>query len=357
VRARSTRCLFPSARGRSYSSRAGFSWGRVCEARRPTDRPARFVAPLCSAWMPEHKDRQAGIFARMKRRRADTPERRRSDTPKTSASSESGFSEPPVPPWIAIAEQAQQPTNGAQDDDSGPADSGREKSVAAPGAHQWLPPDMQREENPLASGTWLPAGEPAPPRPSERSGRVKEATRADEQPLPRSSWLPSELASEATAVEPAQTPHAPEQTGPPVIEPKPQPVPQVASGYGRRSKAVEAYCRELFPSGFATAWARQILDSLTGGISDDGVLLEMTRAAAAKQLARGSQADGASGQRSDACAPTAARLAARANGTITAKERAELEEHLGPCLVCRALELRAGQADRAFAAIMGLTAH
>ncbi len=302
-------------------------------------------SPLCSAWMSEHKDRDAALFARMKRRRARTPV-------VTSEASEPGFSEPPVSRWIAIAEQAQHPTNGAQDDESD--DIGREKSVDASGPNQWLPPDLQREENPLASGTWLPAGEAAPPRQSELSGRVGEATPPDAQPLPRSSWLPSELAPEASGVEPQQTPDAPERAAPSVIEPKPLPV-QAASGHGRRSEAVEAYCRELFPAGFATASARQILDSLTGGISDDGVLLEMTRTGAAKQLTGRSQAQGASGQGSDACAPTTARLAARASGTITATERSQLEEHLGSCLVCRALELRAVRADRAFAAILGLT--
>jgi anti-sigma factor RsiW len=127
------------------------------------------------------------------------------------------------------------------------------------------------------------------------------------------------------------------------------PDPDEPASRGRRRHAVEAYCRELDPAGAAAVSAEQILSSLTGGISDDNLLLQSTRTAAVKELAQGRH-----DATSDDCDHTPARLAARANSTLPARERSRLEEHLVSCLVCRAAELRSVRADRAFAAILAL---
>jgi hypothetical protein len=54
------------------------------------------------------------------------------------------------------------------------------------------------------------------------------------------------------------------------------------------------------------------------------------------------------------CVETPGLLAARANATITNQQNSQLDGHLATCLVCRAVELRAVRADRAFAGTMGL---
>jgi hypothetical protein len=126
------------------------------------------------------------------------------------------------------------------------------------------------------------------------------------------------------------------------------------ASYGRRMRAAVAYCREVFPLGIASARAEQILSSLSGGISDERVLLELTRTAAGKLLGEGDIPDNAQAPAPE-CGGIFSRLAARANGMSKAGERLRLEQHLAACVVCKAAELRAARAERAFAAILGLT--
>lgn len=269
---------------------------------------------------------------------------------------------------------------------------------------QWLPSDLRHEENPLTTGAWLPARHPEPSpseaesQPSDAEGRSKIGA-----PFPRSSWLPPELehppsevdagepepgpspwtvtAEQAHTIQPTDQPaadqerkdHGPASQGsaprsfwlPPELEPRQAPgrrpqrrlerpaAPDDSASFGRRTKALQAYCRELFPADLAAATAAEILDSLTGAIEDDGVLLHTTRVAAADKLTGRSQWEPAPHGSSE-CAETPALLAARANDTINDQDHAKLERHLASCLVCRAAEVRAGRADRAFAGILGL---
>jgi hypothetical protein len=103
----------------------------------------------------------------------------------------------------------------------------------------------------------------------------------------------------------------------------------------------------------ATVTANDILNSLTSNISDEGELLQTTRAAAAERLTARSQWDTAA-QVAPGCANTPLLLAARANDTLSDQDQSRLENHLASCLICRAAEVRTARADRAFAGIIGL---
>jgi hypothetical protein len=136
-------------------------------------------------------------------------------------------------------------------------------------------------------------------------------------------------------------------------------VPSAGSGddsdaaYGRRARAVEAYCRELLGPETAATAANEILGSLTRAISDEAELLETTRTAAAERLTARSRWN-PNADVAPECGRTPAHLAARANGTLDLEGKAQLETHLASCLLCRAAEVRAVRADRAFAGISGL---
>jgi hypothetical protein len=311
-----------------------------------------------------------------------------------------GSDEPPdgaTTPWMAIAEQApqQQSEQPAHDVEASPppepelptetADPPAPEAIspltesfgsehqtpAEPGANQWLPTDIQQEDDLRAVDAWLPEEDTGDSHADEAGRSAWLLPEPEAKPVPKTSWVPAELASEseleafATEESTVATP-APE----PSPEPAPVDMPEAAetsyggsisaddldepADYRRRSKAVRAYCRELFTADTAAGVAEHILDSLSGGISDDAVLLELTRTGAAERFTRTTEARRIGAQFKD-CVGTPARLAARANGTLTGREQDRLERHLGSCLVCRAMEVRAVRADRAFAVIVGLT--
>lgn len=256
----------------------------------------------------------------------------------------------------------------------------------SPESSQWLPPEKPPEENPLATGAWLPAAEAAPPQDTESAPASEEAS------SPTSRWLPPGLgepsASEEAKPAPTQVEWVPraepasladggpdashgtpaaetspqtQSSGEPVAEWEQDSAPsQSASApaddtlsFGPRTRAVEAYCRELLGPETATTAAQGILNSLTRNISEDAELLQMTRTAAAERLTARSQWDPTTQVGSD-CVATPAQLAARANGTLSDQDRSKLDDHLASCLICRAAEVRASRADRAFAGTIGL---
>ena len=300
---------------------------------------------------------------------------------------------PHATPWMVIAEQALQGPSeqaggervdpralGASPDPVAPDTNGA-RSEASPtqaerpersGANQWLPTDIRREEASAATDAWPPdedAEIPSQPGAALTSRSPWLLPEPEAKAVPKTSWVPAELASESE-LESFATEEPTVATPVPELAPEPAPAaapeaapttegefPSVAdleepADYGRRTKAVRAYCRELFPVSAAPVVAEQILESLSPGISQETVVLRLTRKAAARRLANRTVAGHIGGE---PCAATPARLAARANGTLTGRERDQLERHLRSCLVCRAMEVRAVRADRAFAAIIGPT--
>jgi hypothetical protein len=261
---------------------------------------------------------------------------------------------------------------------------------------QWLPPALRHEQNPLASGAWLAEEASLPtvegsPQASTGAPTVSSG----------SSWLPPELAAEGDATSPlgpstearGDVPDAgPKRPTPPqaqaaafsepstplaqehaVVEtsadertaPQETVTPNVATAntadtgskrghhllggdpaaLGRRRRAVEAYCRELFTHESATGITLEILNSLTGGIQD-AELLEKTRAATAKHA-------GHMGSPMTGCPETGALLAARLDPSLSNAERTSLENHLASCLVCQTAQVRTARAERAFTGILG----
>lgn len=221
--------------------------------------------------------------------------------------------------WMSISQ-------GAQAVEPAGPESIADDPPAAPG--QWIPVELKPEANPLATGAWLRPDDDGEAGPVEAPAKP----------------IVAEPTSAKTSTKPS--PEGPERVG----------GGEISGGYGGRTRAAVAYCRELFPADVARASAEQILNSLSGGISDDRVLLELTRTAAAGLLERSRVEAGADDRASD-CKAIFGRLAARANGTLEAADRSRLEQHLASCIVCKAAELRAARADRAFAATLGLTLH
>lgn len=207
-----------------------------------------------------------------------------------------------------------------------------------PESSGWMPPRRQPEHNPLATGASLPAAGAMPFQRESDPSNANEDTAANTQPVPRSSWLPPGLEPQAGAEPPRAAPAA----APTIAETR----TAEAAGYGRRTKAVEAYCRELFATTRAPGVADQILNSLSGAISEDVALLRVTRTRAAERLTGDHQPTG--------CTATPGLLAARANGSLEGRERDRLERHLASCLVCMAAERRAKRADMAFSAVLRL---
>lgn len=186
---------------------------------------------------------------------------------------------------------------------------------------EWLPSDLKPEANPLATGTWLRQDQSEDPGPAEAASTPDPQEPSATATTPKAELEPSEADERAA--------------------------------YGQRTRAAVAYCRELFPPDDASSRANQILSLLSGGISDERVLLELLRTSAAELLDRSSgKIRGA--EETPACEAVFGRLAARANGTLDAGERSQLEQHLAICVICKAAELRAARADRTFAAILGL---
>lgn len=241
-------------------------------------------------------------------------------------------------------------------------------------AEQWLAPDLRTEERSSPPDALLPAQQRRELEPESKVPTSEAGERGSREPLHRSLWLPQQLeprqASDSKPAEPEPVssgldqPAAAEEpslalgaTSEDEIAREPDVAPlrdaDDSASFGRRRKALEAYCRELFPIELATSAAAQILDLLTGAIHDDGVFLQTTRvAAAARLITRSAWEPGA--QLSTACIETPLLLSARANGIDNASERGRLERHLDSCLMCRAAEVRIARADRAFAGILGL---
>jgi hypothetical protein len=343
---------------------------------------------------------------------------------------------PHLPPWMKIAQGSPQSsplssrgtsggagttpdaTRGTQSVPDDPAarwlqhdqHEGTEGAATAsqhsePQLNQWLPPALQHEENPLATGTWLPAEASARPEVGEPS--VEPEEERTRKPVPHSSWLPSELveptpassgwhasgtgapslesaaetasvpgrstatnlpSSESTPSQPglpntevagsaprfgaAQDPSASTELAAAAHHPSAVTTGDETAAYGLRSRAVRAYCRELLGPESAITATQEILGSLTGAIGDSE-LLQTTRIEAAERLMSRNRWEPTT-QAAQDCVETPGLLAARANATITNQQNSQLDGHLATCLVCRAVELRAVRADRAFAGTMGL---
>jgi hypothetical protein len=119
----------------------------------------------------------------------------------------------------------------------------------------------------------------------------------------------------------------------------------------RARAAVLAYCAELCgpaseQGAEACLAAYRGESSATAGPDE---LLRTTRVVAAQHVAGRTDASG----RSRSCAETPARLASRANGDLARGDQRKLEEHLGRCIACQAMEFRMSRAERAFTALVG----
>jgi hypothetical protein len=127
---------------------------------------------------------------------------------------------------------------------------------------------------------------------------------------------------------------------------------------GRRAHAVRAYCAEVCRPEAAQAAGDEILGSelfLGSGASDDH-LLRTTRSVAARHVSRVKSPAGWRGvlaaEHESECDTTAARLAERANGELSAAQAHELDAHLAGCPDCRELQSRTARAEEAFNAAL-----
>jgi hypothetical protein len=119
-----------------------------------------------------------------------------------------------------------------------------------------------------------------------------------------------------------------------------------------RRRAVEAYCREFCPPERAAAVVDEVLAATPPEAGTDE-LLNATRIAAAGAVAQAAAlANVAAG-----CLSTPSLLALRSRGDLDRKRRRDLDRHLEDCLVCRATELRAARAERAFGVVAGPAPH
>ena len=220
-----------------------------------------------------------------------------------------------------------------------------------------------------------------PDRPTESDEIARPEPRPDVQAAGAATWLGevlddqshlaqheaswTEIPSEQDDTNVVQYPHALVQEHSSIDDSQPTAdletsnIVAALATYDQRRKAVESYCRELSPSEEGANVARYTLSVLDVNNGADEALLMATRVFAAEGLTT-SEVDGKrESQRvanhQDPCASTVGMLAARENGSLSSNEYARLERHLDDCLVCRAAELRAERADRAFAAILELT--
>jgi hypothetical protein len=129
-----------------------------------------------------------------------------------------------------------------------------------------------------------------------------------------------------------------------------------------REGAVEAYCLELCGKAAARiateeATASPRLSGSPSAVSEDE-LLRVTRSTASgfapQVLHPGSIRMAIEGAQAE-CGFTIPRLARRANGELDRFSAAALAAHLESCVVCRAAEARHDRAERAFAAVVGVT--
>ena len=273
----------------------------------------------------------------------DEPTASEQKTERDRDAAETGSATPDSPRWRAISQGA-------------PAKRPERLDDAGNATGQWLPPQLQPEANPLATGAWFRHDEAGPggfvDSASARLPRDQES-QPDAGPASTEPGLNPSGAARPQVIS-ARAPVNPPTTR--VTEEGSSVEGDDLTEYGLRARAVAAYCRALFSADAASRRAEQLLHSLSGGISDDKVLLELTRTGVAKLL----DGDGTATvvlEKPRYCDDIFGRLAARANGILGTAERSHLQRHLACCLVCKAAELRVSRADRAFAATLGLTLH
>jgi hypothetical protein len=135
---------------------------------------------------------------------------------------------------------------------------------------------------------------------------------------------------------------------------------------------VLAYCRELCGPILGPTAANAALASYAAttnpsggdGGADQEPLLRSTRLAAARAELDAARQTGWRGavsralvaERDSHCADTPVLIATRSNHELDAAAAERLDEHLSSCLRCRAAQLRADRAERAFAAIIAIRA-
>lgn len=360
------------------------------EVHAPQDAPPAAVQPQvapASAWLPKG-------FSPDDEGQTDGsgPDDQRLTVPTQHAAVWAPPTRGPGPRWIEIA-RASADAASVRHEEPQPRVAASEPAATrsaadnnhAASSSQWLPPgerahdaEVVNQPPPVESSRaveaspWLPVAlQPAaeestpPPEVSERAEAANERPRpepsrehetkdADSWPAPPAE---SEVPEMAFEPEPVAPEHPVDDDSQPTTELDAHGVVAALASYDRRLKAVESYCRELCPTDDGMAAARYALDALDISTGDSEVLLMTTRVLAAEGIA--SDAEGIAGSeriatRRDRCSSTPGLLAARANGSLSSREHGRLERHLDSCLVCRAAELRASRADRAFAAILQL---
>ncbi len=197
-----------------------------------------------------------------------------------------------------------------------------------------------------ASGSprrWLTADVETAPAAPAASGAVLAPPAAS-----ASDWLPAGL-------QPTESAAPPKAVDPLRWEPPPSSAGDqdaAEDAPDRRLDAAEAYCRVVCPAAAALA----IAEALESAGDSDLELLHATRTAAAAHAtpiaAPKTWRERLAAEHEQPCAPTRARLAERANGTLGSRDERELEDHLRDCDDCRAAAEREQEATAAFAAVL-----
>lgn len=217
--------------------------------------------------------------------------------------------------------------------------------------------DERREDPPAIAtaksgpfGSWMP----------ERTARTSDGSRPDARSVRPSDGDAnvgglSNAADRATTAQPESAASEPKLVAPEPAPSAPEPAPSPPEPSSRRTRAVQAYCRELCRSEQASAAATETLRSLAG--EEENQLPRVTRIVAAKHVdtvddPRGGWRRPPEVQRERECTLTPFVLAALGNDELGEAEKAKFDGHCDACVTCQAVELRWRRAERAFAAIM-----